>query len=59
MTHDVDSLVEVAARFFEEQRAAAEKRDAPKQAAPNIKMVVDPWYLDELGNRTREIAARD
>jgi hypothetical protein len=59
MIHHVDSLVEVAARYFEQQRAAAEKRDAHKQAAPNIKMVVGPWYLDELGNRTREIAARD
>jgi hypothetical protein len=43
---------------FRLQRNTAEKRDH-RQAAPNIKMVVGPWYLDEFGNQTREITARD
>jgi len=44
---------------FRLQRDVAEKRGAHQQAAPNIKMVVGPWYLNEFGNQTRKIAARD
>jgi hypothetical protein len=29
------------------------------QAAARIEMIVGPWYLDEFGNQTREIKARD
>ena len=27
--------------------------------APRIEMLVGPWYLDEFGNPTRQIKARD
>jgi len=29
------------------------------QVTPRIEMVVGEWYLDEFGNPTREIKARD
>jgi len=29
------------------------------QVTPRIEMVVGDWYLDEFGNPTREIKARD
>ncbi len=40
------------------QRDAAGKRDPYQEAAPKIEMIVGPWHLDELGDRTREIRAR-
>ena len=30
-----------------------------KQTSPKLEMIVGPWYLDEFGNSTREIKARD
>jgi hypothetical protein len=30
-----------------------------KQTSPKLQMIVGPWYLDEFGNPTREIKARD
>jgi hypothetical protein len=29
------------------------------QTTPSIEMVIGNWYLDEVGNPTREIKARD
>jgi hypothetical protein len=29
------------------------------QIVPGIKMLIGPWYLDEFGNPTRQIKARD
>ncbi len=59
MTHDPNSLTALQyAEHFRLQRDAAERRHA-HQVAPNIEMVVGPWHLDEFGNQTREITARD
>ena len=44
---------------FRLQRDAAEKRDAHQQTTPKIEMIVGRWHLDEFGNQTREITARD
>ena len=30
-----------------------------KHTSPKLEMIVGPWYLDEFGNPTREIKARD
>jgi hypothetical protein len=30
-----------------------------KLTSPKLEMIVGPWYLDEFGNPTREIKARD
>jgi hypothetical protein len=30
-----------------------------EQTTPTIKMLIGSWYLDEFGNPTREIRARD
>jgi hypothetical protein len=30
-----------------------------KLTSPKLEMIVGPWYLDEYGNPTREIKARD
>ena len=30
-----------------------------KQTSPNLEMIVGSWHLDEFGNPTREIKARD
>jgi hypothetical protein len=29
------------------------------QTSPSIEMIIGDWYLDEFGNPTREITARD
>jgi len=29
------------------------------KTSPKLEMIVGPWYLDEFGNPTREIKARD
>jgi len=60
MTYSVNSLAELRHDLhFQQQRDASEKREAHQQAAPNIKMIIGAWRLDELGNPTREIMARD
>ena len=59
MTYDASSQSDVWYYHFRQQRGAAEKRDDHQQAAPNIQMVVGPWQVDEFGNRTREIRARE
>jgi hypothetical protein len=30
-----------------------------KHTSPKLQMIVGPWYLDEFGNPTRKIGARD
>jgi hypothetical protein len=39
--------------------AATRTRTANQQMIPKIDMVIGSWYLDELGNKTREITAHD
>jgi len=60
MAYGVNSLAELRHDLhIQQQRDAAEKRDAHQQVAPNIKMVIGAWHLDEFGNQTREITVRD
>jgi hypothetical protein len=30
-----------------------------KHTSPRLEMIIGPWHLDEFGNPTREIQARD
>jgi hypothetical protein len=30
-----------------------------KHTSPKLQMIIGPWHLDEFGNPTREIKARD
>jgi hypothetical protein len=41
------------------QLPAAQRPLDEHQITPKIKMLVGDWYVDEFGNRTREIKARD
>jgi hypothetical protein len=60
MAYGVKSLAELRHDLhFRQQRDAAEKRDAHQEVSPTIKMVIGAWYLDQFGNQTREITARD
>jgi len=60
MACGVNSLAELRHDLrFQQQRDAAEKRDAHPEVAPTIKTVIGAWYLDRFGNQTREIMARD
>ena len=42
-----------------QQRHAAGPRPANEATTPQIKMIVSNWYIDELGNLSRFIKARD
>ena len=59
MTYDASSQSDMQHYYFRQQRDAAGKRDPHQETAPKIEMIVGPWRLDELGNRTREIRARE
>jgi hypothetical protein len=46
------------ARLKRIQRAIeSRERSNAKQTSPSIRMIVSPWYNDELGIRTRQIRA--
>ena len=61
MDHDtiaVTKLKEEEMRL-RQQRHAAGPRPANEAMTPHIKMIVSKWYIDELGNQSRIIKARD
>jgi hypothetical protein len=57
MSDDALSLSQLS--FRDQQDGAAPMSAAHKLCTPSIEMVIGPWYLDEFGNPTREIKARD
>ena len=60
MAYDADLPIQVRDEaHFRQQRCAARTRTANQQMIPKIDMVIGSWYLDELGNKTREITAHD
>ena len=70
MTDDVyfaelrSSLVQPEYNWFLGQDRNAQDRSVPVRSAHHgqkvaTEMIVGPWYLDEFGNPTREIKARD
>jgi hypothetical protein len=58
MTYDADSLIQVQDEAYLQQRRYA-TRAAHQQIIPRVEMLVGTWYVDEYGNQTREIKARD
>jgi hypothetical protein len=57
MSDDAPSLFQLPLR--DQQDGAALMSAAHKLCTPSIEMVIGPWYLDDFGNPTREIKARD
>jgi hypothetical protein len=57
MFEDAPSLFQLP--FRDQQDGADPMSAAHKLCTPGIEMVIGDWYLDEFGNPTREIKARD
>jgi hypothetical protein len=60
MAYDADSLIQLRREVrLQQQRYAATRLTTHEQVVPRIEMLVGTWYVDEFGNQTREIKARD
>jgi hypothetical protein len=60
MDHDTIALMKLKEVMrLRQQRHAAGPRPANEAMTPQIKMIVSNWYIDELGNQSRFITARD
>ncbi len=59
MAYDADSIIQLQREARLRQQHVAAMRSAHEQIIPKIEMLVGAWYLDQFGNRTREIKARD
>jgi hypothetical protein len=59
MAYDADSLIQLRREARLRQQHAAAGRPASEQIIPRIEMLVGAWYVDQYGNQTREIKARD
>jgi len=60
MNYNALSLFQAEHAFRVQQRSIATTTRANNwQISPKIEMIVGRWYIDELGNPTREIRARD
>jgi hypothetical protein len=55
MDYDSDSLI----KLQQEARRRRQRHSEGQQIVPKIEMRVSAWYVDQFGNRTREIKARD
>ena len=56
---DTDSLMELRRKARAQQGHADPMRPGYEQLIPRIEMLVSAWYVDQFGNQTREIKARD
>jgi hypothetical protein len=59
MAYDADSLIQLQREMRLRQKHPAVMRPAYEQIMLRIEMMVGAWYIDQFGNRTREIKARD
>jgi hypothetical protein len=59
MTYDADLLSESQRDAIQRLRETQKTRVTGQLMVPRIRMVVGPWEVDEYGNPTREIKARD
>jgi hypothetical protein len=59
MVYDALSLTEAEYVSNIQQSAFAGLNANYEHTAPRIKMLIGTWYLDEFGNPTRQIKARD
>jgi hypothetical protein len=46
-------------KLQQEARLRRQRHAEHQQIAPKIEMRVSAWYVDQFGNRTREIKAHD
>jgi hypothetical protein len=56
MVYDTDLAIELELQHLREFKR---QRYPRAEVTPAIKMVIGDWYVDEVGVRTREIAARE
>ena len=60
MTYNSDLLVELEIeRLRHRNRPRDERTGCYQDMSPKIRMRIGDWYVDEHGNLTREIKARD
>jgi len=60
MDYDTSALTKLKEEMrLRQQRHAAGPRPGNEAITPQIKMIVSNWYIDELGNQSRFIKARD
>ena len=63
MAYGADSLIQVQddvhLRQMRQKRDASAMRAAHQQIVLKVEMLVGAWCVDEFGNQTREIKARD
>jgi hypothetical protein len=60
MDHDTIALTKLKEEMrLRQQRHKTGPRPANEAMTPQIKMIVSNWYIDELGNQSRIIKARD
>jgi hypothetical protein len=59
MAYDADSLIQLQREARLRQQHAAAGRRTHEQIIPKIEMLVGAWYVDQFGNKTREVRARD
>ena len=61
MIHDARSLTQLQHNLRPQQQSYAGQMDVTyyEHLLPKTEMVIGSWYLDELGNPTREIKTRD
>jgi hypothetical protein len=61
MTHDARSRTQLQHNLRPQQQSYAGQMDVTyyEQLLPKTEMVIGSWYVDESGNPTREIKARD
>jgi hypothetical protein len=59
MAYEADTLSEFERAQFRRLRDLVKGRVTRDSMVPKLEMVVGPWYVDECGNQTREITARE
>jgi hypothetical protein len=59
MAYDADSLIQFQREMRLRQKHAGAMRPAHEQIIARIEMLVGAWYVDQVGNQTREIKARE
>ena len=60
MDYDADSLIRLQHDLRRQLRGdVASIRTTHHELPPKTEMVIGSWYVDEFGNRTREIKTRE
>jgi hypothetical protein len=61
MAYEARTLIQRHYNLCLQQQGYAESRRSTyyEQTPPRTEMVIGSWYIDEFGNQTREIKARD